>query len=126
MGGNEQATRLSGISVDRVKIAVYALSGMLASLAGVLYTAQYLQGKPDAGEGIELDAIAAVVIGGTSLMGGRGSVASTFFGVLVISVLEAGLAQIGASEPTKRIITGCVIIIAVVLDTLRERRKKSA
>jgi ribose transport system permease protein len=69
--------------------------------------------------------IASVVIGGTSLMGGRGSVASTFFGVLVISVLEAGLAQIGASEPTKRIITGCVIIIAVVLDTLRERRKKT-
>jgi ribose transport system permease protein len=68
--------------------------------------------------------IASVVIGGTSLMGGRGSVVSTFFGVLVISVLEAGLAQIGASEPTKRIITGCVIIIAVVLDTLRERRKK--
>jgi len=67
-----------------------------------------------------------VVIGGTSLMGGRGSVASTFFGVLVISVLEAGLAQIGASEPTKRIITGFVIIIAVVLDTLRERRKKRA
>jgi ribose transport system permease protein len=64
-----------------------------------------------------------VVIGGTSLMGGRGSVVSTFFGVLVISVLEAGLAQIGASEPTKRIITGCVIIVAVVLDTLRERRK---
>ena len=59
-------------------------------------------------------------------MGGRGSVVSTFFGVLVISVLEAGLAQIGASEPTKRIITGCVIIIAVVLDTLRERRKKRA
>jgi ribose transport system permease protein len=68
--------------------------------------------------------IAAVVIGGTSLMGGRGSVISTFFGVLVISVLEAGLAQIGASEPTKRIITGCVIIVAVVLDTLRERRAK--
>ena len=73
IGGNEQATRLSGVAVDRVKIAVYALSGMLASLAGVLYTAQYLQGKPDAGDGIELDAIAAVVIGGTSLMGGKGS-----------------------------------------------------
>jgi ribose transport system permease protein len=68
--------------------------------------------------------IASVVIGGTSLMGGRGSVASTFLGVLVISVLEAGLAQIGASEPVKRVVTGCVIIVAVVLDTLRERRKK--
>jgi ribose transport system permease protein len=81
---------------------------------------------PNGGIGAELVVIAAVVIGGTSLAGGRGSVASTFFGVLVISVLEAGLAQIGASEPTKRIITGCVIIVAVVLDTLRERRKKRA
>ena len=80
IGGNEQATRLSGVAVDRVKIAVYGMSGMLASLAGVLYTAQYLQGKPDAGEGIELDAIAAVVIGGTSLMGGKGSMGGTLVG----------------------------------------------
>ena len=64
LGGNEQAARLAGIRVDRVKISVYAISGMLAALAGVLYTAQYRQGKPDAGTGAELDAIAAVVIGG--------------------------------------------------------------
>jgi ribose transport system permease protein len=70
-----------------------------------------------------LQVIAAVVIGGTSLMGGRGSVTSTFFGVLIISVLAAGLAQIGASEPTKRIITGAVIVIAVVVDTYRSRRR---
>ena len=69
-----------GVEVDRVKIAVYAISGFLASLAGVLYTAQYRQGKPDAGVGMELDAIAAVVIGGTSLMGGKGSIAGTFVG----------------------------------------------
>lgn len=73
---------------------------------------------------MELQVIAAVVIGGTSLMGGRGSVARTLFGVLIISVLEAGLAQIGASEPTKRIITGAVIVAAVVMDTYRTRHNR--
>ena len=71
---------------------------------------------------MELQVIAAVVIGGTSLMGGRGSVIATFFGVLIIAVLEAGLAQVGASEPAKRIITGAVIVVAVIIDTLRQRR----
>ena len=71
---------------------------------------------------MELQVIAAVVIGGTSLMGGRGSVIATFFGVLIIAVLEAGLAQIGASEPQKRIITGVVIVVAVIIDTIRQRR----
>jgi simple sugar transport system permease protein len=72
IGGNEEAARLSGINVGRVKIVTYAISGMLAGIAAVLFVAQYRQGKPDAGAGLELDAIAAVVIGGTSLMGGRG------------------------------------------------------
>ena len=80
---------------------------------------------PNAGVGMELQVIAAVVIGGTSLMGGRGSVARTLFGVLIISVLESGLAQIGASEPTKRIITGAVIVAAVVMDTYRSKRNRS-
>ena len=71
---------------------------------------------------MELQVIAAVVIGGTSLMGGRGSVVNTAFGVLIIAVLEAGLAQVGASEPSKRIITGSVIVAAVIVDTLRQRR----
>jgi simple sugar transport system permease protein len=74
IGGNENAARLAGIQVDQIKVAVYAISGMLASLAGVLYTSQYRQGKPDAGAGGELDAIAAVVIGGTNLMGGKGTI----------------------------------------------------
>ena len=77
IGGNEEAARLSGIDVGRVKIVTYAISGMLAGIAAVLYVAQYRQGKPDAGAGLELDAIAAVVIGGTSLMGGRGGLAGT-------------------------------------------------
>ena len=73
---------------------------------------------------MELQVIAAVVIGGTSLMGGRGSVVNTAFGVLIIAVLEAGLAQVGASEPSKRIITGFAIVAAVIVDTLRQRRAK--
>jgi ribose transport system permease protein len=124
IGTNEEAMRLAGVDPRPIKIAVFAIAGLLAGLGGIFLSSRLEAADPNAGLGAELVVIASVVIGGTSLMGGRGSVASTFFGVLVISVLEAGLAQIGASEPTKRIITGCVIIIAVVLDTLRERRKK--
>jgi len=123
IGTNEEAMRLAGVDPRPVKIAVFAIAGLLAGLGGVFLASRLEAADPNAGTGAELVVIASVVIGGTSLMGGRGSVVSTFFGVLVISVLEAGLAQIGASEPTKRIITGCVIIVAVVLDTLRERRK---
>jgi ribose transport system permease protein len=125
IGTNEEAMRLAGVDPRPVKIAVFAIAGLLAGLGGVFLSSRLEAADPNAGTGAELVVIASVVIGGTSLMGGRGSVASTLFGVLVISVLEAGLAQIGASEPTKRIITGVVIIVAVVLDTLRERRKKS-
>jgi ribose transport system permease protein len=126
IGTNEEAMRLAGVDPRPIKIAVFAIAGLLAGLGGVFLSSRLEAADPNAGIGAELVVIASVVIGGTSLMGGRGSVVSTFFGVLVISVLEAGLAQVGASEPTKRIITGCVIIIAVVLDTLRERRKKRA
>ena len=115
IGGNEQATRLSGVAVDRVKIAVYGLSGMLASLAGVLYTAQYLQGKPDAGEGIELDAIAAVVIGGTSLMGGKGSMGGTLVGVLIFGFLSNILQLNNIDSNTQLVLKGLIILAAVLL-----------
>jgi ribose transport system permease protein len=85
----------------------------------VFYTSRLGSSDPNAGVGLELSAIAAVVIGGTSLMGGRGSVVSSFFGVLIIATLEAGLAQVGASEPVKRVVTGSVIVIAVILDAWR-------
>jgi len=124
IGTNEEAMRLAGVDPRPIKIAVFAIAGLLAGLAGVFQTSRLEAADPNAGIGAELVVIASVVIGGTSLMGGRGSVINTFFGVLVISVLEAGLAQIGASEPTKRIITGCVIIVAVVLDMYRERRNR--
>lgn len=124
IGTNEEAMRLAGVDPRPIKIAVFAILGTLAGLAGIFQASRLEAADPNAGIGAELVVIASVVIGGTSLMGGRGSVFATFFGVLIISVLEAGLAQVGASEPTKRIITGCVIIVAVVLDMVRERRSR--
>jgi len=122
IGTNEEAVRLAGVDPRPYRILVFALMGLLAGLAALFQVSRLEAADPNAGSGLELQVIAAVVIGGTSLMGGRGSVVSTFFGVLIISVLAAGLAQIGASEPTKRIITGAVIVIAVIIDTYRSRR----
>jgi simple sugar transport system permease protein len=115
IGGNEQATRFSGVAVERVKIAVYAISGALAALAGVLYVAQYRQGKPDAGAGIELDAIAAVVIGGTNLMGGRGSIVGTLVGVLIFGFLGNILQLRNIDSNTQLVLKGVIIIAAVML-----------
>jgi simple sugar transport system permease protein len=115
IGGNEQAARLAGIQVDHVKIAVYAISGMLAALAGVLYTAQYRQGKPDAGVGAELDAIAAVVIGGTNLMGGRGSMTGTLVGVLIFGFLGNILLLKNIDSNTQLVLKGLIILGAVLL-----------
>ncbi len=121
IGTNETAVRLSGIDPRPPKIAVFALAGLLSGIAGVFQTARLSSADPNGGVGMELSAIAAVVIGGTSLMGGRGSVVNSFFGVLIIAVLQTGLAQIGATEPTKRVITGAVIVVAVLADALRNR-----
>ena len=122
IGTNEEAMRLAGVDPRPIRVIVFAAMGFLAALAGLMQSARLEAADPNAGAGMELQVIAAVVIGGTSLMGGRGSVINTFFGVLIIAVLEAGLAQIGASEPSKRIITGVVIVVAVVVDTIRQRR----
>lgn len=119
IGTNEQAVRLAGINPRGAKIAVFTLLGGLTGLGAVFYTSRLGSSDPNAGVGLELSAIAAVVIGGTSLMGGRGSVVNSFFGVLIIATLEAGLAQIGASEPVKRVVTGAVIVVAVILDAWR-------
>jgi len=124
IGTNEEAMRLAGVNPQPIKIMVFGLMGLLASIAGLMQTSRLEAADPNTGIGLELQVIAAVVIGGTSLMGGRGSVISTFFGVLIIAVLEAGMAQIGASDPTKRIITGMVIIAAVMLDKYRDMRKQ--
>jgi len=115
IGGNEQAARLAGIRVDQLKIAVFAISGMLACTAGVLYTAQYRQGKPDAGAGAELDAIAAVVIGGTNLMGGRGSMTGTLVGVLIFGFLGNILQLRNIDSNTQLVLKGVIILTAVLL-----------
>ena len=121
IGHNEQVVRYSGINPRPTKIAVFAIAGVLAALGGVFQASRLGSADPNGGVGMELAAIAAVVIGGTSLMGGRGSVISSFLGVLIIRVLESGLAQIGASDPTKRIVTGGVIVAAVIADAYRHR-----
>ena len=123
IGTNEEAVRLSGINPGPLKLAVFVLCGLLTSVAAVIHTARLSSADPNAGNGLELAAIAAVVIGGTSLMGGRGSVVRSFFGVLIIAVLGTGLAHVGAQESTKRLITGCVIVAAVVLDHYRHRHR---
>jgi ribose transport system permease protein len=125
LGTSEEAVRLSGIDPRPIKLAVFTLSGALAAIAGISYSAQLSAADPNAGNGFELAAIAAVVIGGTSLMGGRGSVINSLFGVLVIAVLETGLAQVGAQESAKRMVTGAVIIIAVIVDFYRTRRAEA-
>ncbi|HEY3322991.1 MAG TPA: ABC transporter permease [Planctomycetota bacterium] len=121
IGTNEEAVRLSGIDTRRIKVVVFMICGLLAGLAAVLQTSRLESADPNAGTGAELQAIAAVVIGGTSLLGGRGSVVNSFFGVVVIAVLGAGLAQMGVGETTKRMITGVVIVAAVILDHYRHR-----
>ncbi len=119
IGTNAEAVRLSGIDPRPVVAAVFGVSGALAGLAGVFHLAYLESADPNSGIGLELSAIAAVVIGGTSLMGGRGSVVSSFLGVLIIAVLQSGLAQVGATEPAKRIVTGGVIVAAVIVDAWR-------
>jgi simple sugar transport system permease protein len=115
IGGNEEAARLSGIDIARTKIAVYAFSGMLAGVAAVLFVAQYRQGKPDAGAGLELDAIAAVVIGGTSLMGGRGRMAGTLVGVLIFGLLSNLLQLHNINSNLQLVLKGLIIVGAVLI-----------
>jgi ribose transport system permease protein len=119
IGGNEKCARISGLQVDRHKIAAYAISGMLSALVGVLYAAQYRQGKADAGVGWELDAIAAVVIGGTSLMGGVGRIAGTVAGVLIFGFLGNILLLNNIDSNTQLVLKGVIIVVAVFLQQTR-------
>ncbi|PYZ92604.1 ribose ABC transporter permease [Salipaludibacillus keqinensis] len=121
VGGNEEAAILSGIKADRIKIYVYSLTGFLAALAGMILTSRLNSAQPTAGTMYELDAIAAVVLGGTSLTGGRGWIVGTLIGALIIGVLNNGLNLLGVSSFFQQVVKGCVILLAVLLD-----RKKSA
>ena len=116
IGGNKQATLLSGIRVNRVILLVYTLAGILSAVAGILVTARLDSAQPNAGSGYELDAIAAVVIGGASLSGGRGSIMGTVVGALIIGVLNNGLVLLDVSPFWQQVIKGFVILFAVILD----------
>jgi ribose/xylose/arabinose/galactoside ABC-type transport system permease subunit len=123
VGGNEEATRLSGINVRRVKFLAYILSGVLSSIAGILYVAKFRSGLAEPAKGIELDAIAAAVIGGTSLMGGEGSVLGVLIGAMVMGVIRNGLVLVGVSADWQELIIGAVIVLAAILDVWRGKRR---
>ncbi len=115
-GGNESATRLSGINVDKVKIGVYSICGVLAALAGIIVTSRLSSAQPTAGMGYELDAIAAVVVGGTSLLGGRGKIMGTLIGALIIGFLNNALNLLDVSSYYQMIAKAVVILLAVLVD----------
>jgi ribose transport system permease protein len=121
VGANDESARLAGIDVHVVRLIAFTACGALAGLAAVAQSARLSAADPNAGLGLELDAIAAVVIGGASLQGGRGSVVASALGAMVMAVLGAGLAQIGVQEPTRRLTTGAVIVVAATLDLWRRR-----
>jgi ribose/xylose/arabinose/galactoside ABC-type transport system permease subunit len=122
VGGNEQAARLSGIDVGRVKFWVYVICGLLAGIAGLLLAGRLGAGDPKSGLTYELNAIAAVVLGGTSLMGGVGSVTGTLLGAVVIGCLETGLGLLGVNWFVQMVVKGYVILMAVVLDQMKKRK----
>jgi ribose/xylose/arabinose/galactoside ABC-type transport system permease subunit len=121
IGGNEEAARLAGINVALVKGLVYVISGGCAAVAGLLLMARFQSGSPNTGIGSELQSIAAVVVGGTSLMGGRGSVVATFLGALFIGLLNNAMNLLGIESYTQDIVLGAVIVAAVIVDELRKR-----
>jgi ribose transport system permease protein len=122
LGSNEEATRLSGVNVNKWKTAIYALAGLYSGLAGVLIAARLNSAQPALGAGYELDAIAAVVIGGTSLSGGEGTILGTVIGAFIISVLTNGLRILSVPQEWQIVVTGGILILAVYADILRRRQ----
>jgi erythritol transport system permease protein len=121
IGGNQRAALLSGIRVPQVRLRVYVISGFCAALVGLIIAAQLGAAHPATGTTFELNAIAAVVLGGTSLMGGRGTVGGTLIGAFVIGVLADGLVLLGVSEFWQMVVKGLVIVLAVILDQFQKR-----
>jgi ribose transport system permease protein len=122
LGSNEEAVRLSGVNVDFWKITIYALSGGICGIAGLLLASRINSAQPALGQGYELDAIAAVVIGGTSLSGGRGTVLGTIIGAFIMNVLTNGLRILSVAQEWQIVVTGLIIILAVYGDMLRRRK----
>ncbi|CAM2154678.1 ribose ABC transporter membrane subunit [Pararobbsia alpina] len=121
IGGNEQATRLSGVRVARIKLIVYVVSGLTSAFASIVLTARLMSGQPNVGIGFELDAIAAVVMGGTSISGGRGSVIGTLIGALLLGVLNNGLNMVGVNPYVQNVIKGGIILLAIYISRDRKR-----
>ena len=122
LGSNEEAVRLSGVNVDFWKVVVYATSGAICGIAGLLIASRLNSAQPALGQGYELDAIAAVVIGGTSLSGGAGTILGTIIGAFIMSVLTNGLRILSVAQEWQTVVTGAIIILAVYADILRRRR----
>ncbi len=123
VGSNEQTARLCGVPVERIKIIIYSLGGAFAGVAGVFQFSRLTVGDPTVATGVELDVIAAVVIGGGSLSGGEGSVLGTIVGALIMTVIRSGCSQMGLPNWVQEIVTGSIIVIAVALDRLRHRKQ---
>lgn len=123
IGGNESAAKLSGININKVKMIVYALAGGLAAIGGIIVTSRLDSAQPNAGISYELDAIAAVVIGGTSLSGGRGSITGTVLGAIIIGVLNNGLVLLNVSPFWQQVVKGLVILLAVIIDKANSKNE---
>jgi ribose transport system permease protein len=121
LGSNEEALRLSGVDVDKWKIAIYALAGGLCGVAGLIIASRLNSAQPALGLGYELDAIAAAVIGGASLAGGRGTILGALIGAFIMSVLTNGLRIMNVAQEWQTVLTGAIIILAVYADTLRRK-----
>lgn len=124
VGGNAQAAEFSGISVSKIKFFVHTYSGIMAGLAGIVLASRMYSGQPTAGDGAEMDAIAAVVVGGTSMAGGSGKIGGTIIGGLIIGVLNNGLNLMNVNSFWQYVVKGCVILLAVYIDYLRNKNKK--
>lgn len=122
LGSNEESVRLSGVNTDRWKIAIYALAGSIVGIAGLLIASRLNSAQPALGLGYELEAIAAVVIGGTSLSGGRGSILGSLIGALIMAVLTNGLRVLSVAQEWQTVVTGAIIILAVYADMMRRNK----
>jgi ribose transport system permease protein len=123
LGSNEEATRLSGVNVDYWKIVIYTITGMFSGIAGIMMASRLNSAQPALGVGYELEAIAAVVIGGTSLSGGKGSILGTVIGALIMSVLTNGLRILSVPQEWQTVVVGLVVLMAVYADILRRKKK---
>ncbi|EPZ0457068.1 ABC transporter permease [Bacillus sp. CD3-5] len=125
LGSNEEATRLSGVNVDKWKIIIYMLAGVFTGVAGIIMASRLNSAQPALGAGYELEAIAAVVIGGTSLSGGKGTILGTVIGALIMSVLTNGLQILSVPQEWQTVVVGAVILLAVYADVLRNKKAKN-